>query len=373
LENDGIYIAGDYMGAVDFDPGPGINLIASNGSYDVYLTKFDFDGNLQWVRTWGSVNQELERDLLYEDNGVYVIGGFWGECDFNTGPGQDVHTGVDFFDCFVSRHDSNGTYEWAQTWGGSNWDMASGISSNGSGQIDISGSFRMECDFDPGDESYELNSIGDKDAFLTRFDNLGNWKGYAVSWGGTGLDETAGIETTPVGNTYVIGTFSGTADFDPGAGVEEHTSAGALDSYISLFNQSGDLDWVRIWGKTDLVEAFAIDYDSFGNRLLIAGTFFGSCDFDVGPGDNTVFSTGQYDAYLLNLSLAGDYNWARTWGGPISPFAEAYGIGINKENILVGGEFSETVDFEPGPGIEERTAVQASDCYLMKLNADGEF
>jgi hypothetical protein len=37
------------------------------------------------------------------------------------------------------------------------------------------------------------------------------------------------------GNSYVTGYFSGTVDFDPGSGVDSHTSNGGYDVFLSKF------------------------------------------------------------------------------------------------------------------------------------------
>ena len=42
-----------FEGTVDFDPGPGSNLHASNGKRDIYLSKFTNDGSFLSVYTGG--------------------------------------------------------------------------------------------------------------------------------------------------------------------------------------------------------------------------------------------------------------------------------------------------------------------------------
>ena len=57
IDNDGnIFITGAFTGPVDFDPGPGVTEHESLGEYDIFLSKFDPDGNLLWTRTWGGQN-----------------------------------------------------------------------------------------------------------------------------------------------------------------------------------------------------------------------------------------------------------------------------------------------------------------------------
>ena len=60
--------------------------------------------------------------------------------------------------------------------------------------------------------------------------------GYTKTMGGTDREETYGVVTDPSGNVYIAGGFySATMDFDPGAGVDTHTSDGNRDIFLTKF------------------------------------------------------------------------------------------------------------------------------------------
>jgi hypothetical protein len=69
--------------------------------------------------------------------------------------------------------------------------------------------------------------------------------------GGTDYDNVNSLEVDSSGNVYTTGIFSGTADFDPGTGVSNLTSAGGDDVFISKLNSDGSLAWAKSWGGTD--------------------------------------------------------------------------------------------------------------------------
>ena len=50
------------------------------------------------------------------------------------------------------------------------------------------------------------------------------------------------------GNVHAAGDFQGTVDFDPGNGVDNHTSNGNQDASLSKFDSSGNFMWARTWG-----------------------------------------------------------------------------------------------------------------------------
>jgi hypothetical protein len=51
-----IYITGEFGERVDFDPGLGTDWQDSYGYNDIFLSKFDLDGNFIWAQTWGGRN-----------------------------------------------------------------------------------------------------------------------------------------------------------------------------------------------------------------------------------------------------------------------------------------------------------------------------
>jgi len=76
-----------------------------------------------------------------------------------------------------------------------------------------------------------------------------NW---AKGMGGTSYDRGRAIAVDGIGNVYTTGDFSsGTADFDPGAGVYNLTSAGAGDIFISKLDEDGNFAWAKGMGGTD--------------------------------------------------------------------------------------------------------------------------
>jgi hypothetical protein len=51
-----LYITGEFCDRVDFDPGSGTDWHESTGYNDIFLSKFDLDGNFKWAHTWGGSN-----------------------------------------------------------------------------------------------------------------------------------------------------------------------------------------------------------------------------------------------------------------------------------------------------------------------------
>ena len=68
---------------------------------------------------------------------------------------------------------------------------------------------------------------------------------WAARLGGTGSDNGSAIAVDAAGNVYTAGSFSGTADFDPGAGTQNLVSIGSFDVFVSKLDASGNFLWVN--------------------------------------------------------------------------------------------------------------------------------
>ena len=117
-----------------------------------------------------------------------------------------------------------------------------------------------------------------------------------------------------LGNEYMVGSFTGTVDFDPGVGVVDLSSSGARDAYVLKLDPTGALAWVRSFPSTYRSAASSIAIDAAGN-LAIGGSFSGSIDFDPDLGTAVLVSQGQSDGYIARFDAAGGYLWSEAVGG----------------------------------------------------------
>lgn len=363
-----LFVAGGFRGLVDFDPGPGVTTAQAVGSEDAFLAKFSLGGAFSWVRTWGSPLYDFVSGLHYDGSGnLYVPGAFYGSCDFDTGPGTDIKTSAGDADCYIIKHNTSGQYMWSSTWGGTAGDEATGIVDNGSGLLYVAGRFFGTCDFDPGSGVYNRTSAGQSDAFVSQFDTSGNWYSVKV-WGASVYDDIWGIARNEYSDVFTTGEFGGTVDFDPGGGTANRTAAGGKDAFLSKLDQYGNFVWVRTWGGAGQELAYSMAYDPDLDSAYVTGDFEGTADFDPGAGVDNRASAGTYDAYLISISDAGAYNWASTWGG--GTFTCGMDVAASY-NIIVGGFYTGTTDFDPGGSTDWHTSNGGADACVSKFYWDG--
>lgn len=193
---------------------------------------------------------------------------------------------------------------------------------------------------------------------------------WTISTGSTATDEGSNVCTDNFGNVYTSGSFIGTVDFDPGPGVVNLTSVGSGDKFVAKYNSAGDLIWVKQFNGTLFLlnEIMA----SFSGELFITGAFSGTFDSDPNAGTANLVSNGSRDIFIIRLSSAGNLVWSKNIGGGGNDVGNSITVD-NLSNVIVGGYFLNTVDFDPGAGTFNLVSSFSSDAFLVKLDANGNF
>ena len=122
----------------------------------------------------------------------------------------------------------------------------------------------------------------------------------------------------------------------------------------------------------------AVTTDSSGN-VYSTGYFSGTVDFDPGPGiSNLIGPVNLNSIFILKQDSSGGFIWAKK----LETTSACQGTQITTDpigNVLISGFFWDSCDFDPGPGIYRLHAenpdpmVSRSDCFLLKLDAQGNF
>ncbi|MGI8893797.1 MAG: SBBP repeat-containing protein, partial [Bacteroidia bacterium] len=370
VDGDGnVYTTGVYQGTVDFDPGSGTYNLISSSSWngDIFLSKLDANGNFIWAKSIGGISSETTTTLVLDSySNIYITGSFWGTVDFD--PGLLIYNltaTTNNGDIFISKLDSSGNLQWAKQLSGMAYNTGYSIDVDANGNVYTTGSFAGTVDFDPTPGIYNLSSFGAVDIFISKLDSSGNFI-WANHMGGTDADFGYSIAVDGSGNIYTLGTFKGTIDLDPGIGIYNLNSFGYADIFISKFDTTGNFLWGKQIGgiSNDIVNSMTID--TIGNIYFI-GWFGGIVDFDPGPLTYNLSSAGAADIFVTKLDSNGNLFWAQTFGGSASDIG--FSIDVDKAgSILTTGWFSDTVDFDNGPGIYNLISAGQLDVFINKIS-----
>lgn len=224
-------------------------------------------------------------------------------------------------------------------------------------------------DFNPGLGTALLTSNGDRDIAIVSFNSAGNFlwvKGIG------GIDRELPRDIFWSNNClYVVGSFSNTVDFDPNSGVENRTSFEMWDIFMLKLTDNGNFLWVNTFGGSGHDEGWQIKSDNVGNVIITCG-ITSTVDMNPGLAVNNLNGLGTYDAVVAKYDANGNYIWAKKIGN--TGYDYPYSLGIdNSNNIYYGGIFQGTVDFDPGPGVQNRTGSGGTDGFVASLDANGDY
>lgn len=370
------YVTGFFEDIVDFDPGAGTTLLNSGGGgqHDIYVAKYNSGGAYQWAFNIGGGGDGY--GIAVDGSGNCYVTGFFGgiNVDFDPGPDSAFLNGSG--DIFVAKYNSNGAYQWAFDIGGAAGSgIGYGIAVDGSGNCYVTGYFYgTNIDFDPGTDSAFLTSPSfDDDIFIAKYDASGAYQ-WAFNLGGTVDDEGYAIAADGSGNCYVTGVFRGTADFDPGAGTANLSSAvGGYDLFAAKYDASGNYLWAFNIGGTGTERGYGIAVDGSDNSY-ITGYFMGTnIDFDPGAGTANLSSVGNADIFAAKYDANGNYLWAFNIGGTTND-DEGYDIALDGSgNFFVTGKFRDTADFDPGAGTANLISEGWADIFVAKYSSGGAY
>lgn len=301
-EDGAVWVAGYFEDSVDFDPGPAVDWQASAGGSDACLLKLDANGNVLWSGRFGGSGPDKALGLAKAPSAaVLLCGEFSDSLDFDPGPNALHLSSNGLTDAFVLRLLPNGSLDWAKAFGSSGADDASATAVDRWGNVHCTGTFDADMDADPSPGGTQVLSpnVG-VDAYVQKLDANGDFL-WAGAWGGPISDRGKGIAVDLAGNVYCVGSFNGTADFNPGPGQFSMASQATFDGYLLKLDSSGDFTWAKQFSGTQPSSCDGIASDDLGH-LYATGVFSGSIDLDPGSGSDSLSSAGSTDGFWLRLS-----------------------------------------------------------------------
>ena len=213
--------------------------------------------------------------------------------------------------CLVFGFVATNSLAWSPTtpeiavakFGSTDEDKGYSVAVDSSGNIYTTGIFSGTVDFDPGVGTANLTSAGSWEVFVSKLNSAGELV-WVKKFGSTAADQGRAIAVDTLGNVYTTGSFSGTVDFDPGAGTSNLFS-GQDAVFVLKLNSAGEFVWAKQFNEswTSVAYGYSIAVDSLGN-VYTTGIFRGTVDFDPGAGASNLTSagaTGNVDAFVSKL------------------------------------------------------------------------
>lgn len=362
-----VYTTGSFEGTIDIDPGPSTKTIISNGASDIFISKQDSKGKLLWSKNMGGAANDAGYSVAVDTGGnVYVTGSFQMYADF--GSSTPLYSSGSE-DVFVVKYDPSGTLIWVKSIGGAYADYGRSLSVDTLGGLYITGKFMGSVDFDPNSNFVPLSSVtGSEDIFIVKWNQDGIFM-WVKGIGAAGYDVGTAITSSPSGEVFATGVFSGPVNFNPLSAAKFLYSEGILDVYIVKYDKDGIFQWAKNFGSPDNDYSRGIAIDNKSN-VYVTGYFSGVAIFDPLLVSKKLYATGGFDAFVCKMDKGGNLAWVNALGGIYSDFG--YGISVDDNgNVYTTGSFESVADFNPASGTLNLVSNGASDIFISKLDGNG--
>lgn len=348
--NDNIVITGYFFGSVDFGGGP----LVANESEDIFVAKFDNNGNHLWSHGYGGTsNIDEGLDIAVDPEGNVVVTGWFADTlDFGAGP----ITVAGSYDIFLLKLDPDGNHIWSFAYGDSVdtvLEMGRGVATDRDGNIAIIGVFDSEIDFGAG----PLVSAGDQDVYLAKLgpDGSPQWN---HRFGSTSSERGNAVDFDTEGAIVATGVFAATVDFGGGPLTPPPPSS---QVFLIKYTSDGSHMWSQQTGGIGAAEPFDIEIDEDDDSILMSGWFTGTIDF--GGGTLSEAGGSAYgDIFIASYTHYGAHRWSDAFGDTLTDYGRDVAVAPGND-VVMAGAFNLSVDFGGGP----HASAGNYDAFLVKI------
>jgi hypothetical protein len=385
-----VYVVGNSTGSFSSEK--------NQGSQDVFLSKYDSSGNLQWTKLLGAANTASAYGVAVDPSsgGVVVAGSVTGDLKPSA-----IGSGTD---SFVAKYDSEGNQSWLRQVAPSSNDQANTVAVDDDGNVYLGG--QVNSSIGAGQ-----TSAGGKDAYITKLNTKGALL-YHRQFGTAGTDSTARTAiaddgnllvasiqnghavltkygsadgTSPAlwqidlgdlqggtigglasanGRVYLLGATANVALDAGGSATVARANSGGTDSFVFAADDAGasaSADFVSYVGTGSSEQGGGIALA--GNKLYVTGTTTGTF------AGETRSAAGTHNLFVAQLNTNGSLDWTRQYGG-IDGESQGFAIAADETGSSVLDALKLPrghIETNQSNTIESQTTARAGDYFSLQI------
>ncbi len=223
----------------------GLNGNSSHAGRDIFISKYNPDGDHQWTQQPGTNNYEYGYEIAVDsDDNVVVVGYTGGDLDGNVSLG--------FTDVIVTKYTSTGSRLWTEQLGTDSYDNGYSIVLDSDNNIYIGGDTWG---------NWNGTNNGEIDVFIAKLDSDGDLQ-WITQMGTVEREWIRGIDLDSASNIYVTGATAGA--------LYGNSNLGEYDYFLSKLDNDGVLQWTIQDGTVATDQAESIVLDPVDN-IFVAG------------------------------------------------------------------------------------------------------
>lgn len=279
----------------------GSTTLTNSGSMDIFIAKYDANGNVLWAKSAGGVNYDNGLSVAVDASGNAYVAGYFKSptITFGTITLTNVDNTGGSDDIFLAKYDINGNVLLAKSTGGTGDDLACSVTTDASGNICLVGSFTSPT-LTFG--SNTLTNSGLYDIFLAKYNSIGN-----VLWakveGGIDHDLAFSVTVDSSGNTYIAGfSSSSTITFD--SITLTNNINNLFNIYLAKYGINGNILWAKnpdCGLDSPSLSSCSVSTDDYGNAYVAGKFYYPTCSFG-----STTLTNASYYNYDLVLAKCAD-------------------------------------------------------------------
>jgi hypothetical protein len=358
-----IYVLASYTNITDslnFLTNGSVKVAPSSGAEDLFVARLDANGAVTWARKIGGSGVEDGGAIGVFSNGDFIVTGTYS---------VDVTIDTDYYlsngnsDVFVVKYNNDGSQAWSLSTGhGLNTISVADLKIRSNGDFYLGGEFRGSADFD----FITLNSNGENDAFLAKYDSTGALI-FAGNAGGSGNDGITKLHIDNFNQIYMAGYYSGSGVT---FGSTTLPNATKTDVFLVKMNSNDMQLFVKTANGTGDNVACGLYVGGTGNnkRIYLSGTFESVIDFGISTATNNPeqrASLGQKDIFIAYYDSLGNVISSARAGG-LNSETNAGIVADNSNNMYIFGSYRAQAGFAPF----SLTVVGGSDLYIARYGVN---
>ncbi|MCA9623629.1 MAG: hypothetical protein KC731_31625, partial [Myxococcales bacterium] len=284
-----LVVAGCFTGPMSL----GGSMLPSYGGTDLFLAKFDAQGNHAWSLSFGDATNQCSVNgvssavpsVAVDATGSIILGGsFFGVVDFGGGPLVAVSNASDIF---LAKLDPAGVHQWSHRFGTSTLDPGAEVAIAPGGDIVLTGTVYAAIDLGGG----VLPHGGSGDMFVARYSSNGAHL-WSHDFAASATQRAEAVHVDLNGDILISGALSGSFDFGDGPKPGGPFVAKLQIGRAHIWNRQFGFQ-----GFSGFNHAAAVTTEGQGN-VVVVGEFGGTADFGAGP----VTSVGDGDLFIVKLA-----------------------------------------------------------------------
>jgi hypothetical protein len=340
---------------------PGAYRTVHGGSSDVVVGKFDTAGILQWCTYLGGSQNETGNGIQFFGADVYVVGSAVSTSGVASPGAEQTSFGGGAADGFICRFSDAGVFYWSTYFGGSGNDILRAVDIDSSGNLIVTGNTASAAGIATAG-AHQTTFAGVNDCVVAQISAAGN-RIWSTYFGGTLSDLALNVAVNSADEIIVTGFAYSTSGIAT-AGAFDATAAGAGDVFLNVFSSSGSRLWGTYFGGSGTDIAYALHVDPADN-IFIAGNTNSTSSIATAGAQQITYGGGIADGFFAQFNTAGTLNWASYMGSTGDDYLRSVDVDVVSGAYAAG--FSNSAGGISTAGVHQTSLGSAAfDAILVK-------